>query len=283
MSDKPSTSHAQPQRHRKAKPTIDQLIDGRNRYLTLSEAVENAGDEDTIAIIPPDGSDNENAPEDVADDGDVVDVAGILEIIRPENFVDNTDLKRKWKRQEITKKIESGPRISTLSESHPILSTLSPIQLFRLYYTPELSVMIAEETQKYARQQGEMNFTVSPKEIDEFVLLLLYSSYVHLPRQEMYWERSFDVKLAHIHHGIPSMDQLKFLRAIVQSLTLEQVCGSPLSGPSGRCLPQEKLHLQGTAGKQGRCRHCKKTCKNKCISCDVMLHNHCSPAYHEKM
>jgi DNA excision repair protein ERCC-6 len=195
MSNQTPTTSSSHRQARKAKPSIESLVDGRNTFLYLHQALEAAKDEDTVAVIPPDGSDIEEFAEDVAEEEEVREVAGLLEVIRPGDEDVQVAEDRSWRSHVEPKQMEEGPRIITLSESHPLLATLSPLQLFQLYYTKELSELIAIETQRYARQSGDMTFEVSPDDIDKFVVLLLYSSYVKLPRQEMYWQRDFDIQL----------------------------------------------------------------------------------------
>lgn len=181
---------------RRVKPSFEQLIDGKNNYQHLQQALEAAFEGDTVAIIPPDGSDEEEINEDVGGAQMVEDVAGFLEVVRSRDDDDQPHEERIWRHHLDITAMPSGPRIATLSESHPVLSTLSPVQIFQLYYTIEFSEMIAAETNRYARQKGNMDFSVSSVDIDKFVLLLLYSSYVSLPYQEMYWERDFDANLS---------------------------------------------------------------------------------------
>jgi DNA excision repair protein ERCC-6 len=194
MDDQQPCSSRSQRLKRTAKPTIDDLKDGRNRYLHLVDAIEATEKGDTIAILPPVASDEEDIGEERHEP---IDVAGILEIVRPKE--DDVPAKnpheRPWKRNKKIKELEDGPRIPSLSETHPLLATLSPLQLFRLYYTNEVVNMMVQMSTQYAREQGDMTFTVTVDEMDNFILILLYASYVRLPRQEMYWERDFDLDL----------------------------------------------------------------------------------------
>ena len=61
---------------RKCKPPKEKLIDGPNQYVHLKEAIEMANEDDTVAIIPPNGSDVEEYSDDEDGDHDLVDVAG---------------------------------------------------------------------------------------------------------------------------------------------------------------------------------------------------------------
>lgn len=143
---------------RKAKPSNDMLVDGKMRFIRLDDAVAAASDDDTIAIIPPDDSDEEDVDEEAASATQCVqDVAGLLDIIRPADD-DICSLPKNWSRHKTPKEFLSGPRIPTLSESHPLLATLSPVQLFRLYFSSELTEMIALESERYARQCGNMTY-----------------------------------------------------------------------------------------------------------------------------
>lgn len=168
------------------------------RFTTLEEAIEAANDNDTIAVIPPDGSDEELFDDDDAlHEVTVSDVAGMLEII--DNETDDDDIvdiqPRKWRSGTELESMPAADRLPTIFETHPILETLSPLQLFQLFFTKEISEMISQESEKYARQQGDSKFTVTSADIDQFIMLVLYSSYMKLPRQDMYWNTDFDIGL----------------------------------------------------------------------------------------
>jgi hypothetical protein len=193
MDTQPCSSRSQ-RLKRAAAPTIDRLREGFNRFIHLVDALEAAEDEDTIAILPPPGSDEEDFGEN---EQECTEVAGILEIVshRNDDSLATNSKPCLWKKNKKLKPIENGERIPFLSETHPVLSTLRPLQLFRLYFTTEVAEMIVHQSIQYARQMGDMSFTVSVSDIDNFVLILLYTSYVRLPRQDMYWQRDFDLDI----------------------------------------------------------------------------------------
>ena len=111
---------------RKAKPSIEWLVDGQKRYLQLHDALENATTEETVAIIPPYGSDTEEANEEDTRDNFIEDVAGLLEVVPIEKHDDGSSCTPlNWKIHHNPNPIPQGPRIPTVSESHPLLSSLS--------------------------------------------------------------------------------------------------------------------------------------------------------------
>jgi hypothetical protein len=176
---------------RKAQPKIDDLKDGQNRYIRLLDALEAADEEDTVAILPPPGSDEEDMSEGCEE------VAGLLQIVSPndDDNIQTSPFQGPWRRNTKLKCLDVGPRIPSLSETHPLLATRSPMELFRLYYTQEIAQMMVDRTLQYARQNGDMSFTVSVADMDNFIIILLYTSYMRLPRQEMYWQRDFDLDI----------------------------------------------------------------------------------------
>ena len=194
MADQPSSSSRLPAR--KAKPTMEQLCEGR-RYRSLEEAIEAAEDGDTIAFIPPSASDEEDIDDAIAaQEQDLIDIAGFLDVVSPdEDDAVHCEEQVVWRTHLKLEDFLQSERVPTLSETHPLVQTLSPVQLFHLYYTNEVSEMIAAESIRYAKQCGNMLFHVSASEIDSFIMLVLYSSYVKLPRQGMYWGTDFDVAL----------------------------------------------------------------------------------------
>jgi hypothetical protein len=179
---------------RKCKPPKEKLIDGPNQYVHLKEAIEMANEDDTVAIIPPNGSDLEEYSDDEDGDHDLVDVAGMLEIVTPAegDVQQGTHKPKQWRKHLQPQIIKEGDRIPTLHETHPFLDKLTPAQLFRLFLTKDLVEMIAHETERYAHQNGNLKFGVTSEEIEIFIVLLLYSGYVQVPRYTMYWDTSVD-------------------------------------------------------------------------------------------
>jgi hypothetical protein len=186
---------------RRAKPCIDRLVD-KFVFRSLEEAEEIVKDGDFIAVIPPDGSDKEDVDDKkVNANQDVVEVAGLLNVVSAsqddEACVDEPPALEvpQWRVHHKGKEFPEGDRLMTLSETFPALKELSPLHLFQLYFTRDVATMISVETVRYARQCGDMVFTVDVEEIDRFIMILLYTSYVHLPRQSLYWSRDFDCAL----------------------------------------------------------------------------------------
>jgi hypothetical protein len=186
---------------RKAKPTTTSLVDGKNRFRFLHNALQAARETETVVVIPPDGSDEDDIDVDCELVDELEEVAGELEVMgASDNEEQMPSETRIWRSHLNPKPILTAPRILTLVETYPLLATLSPVDVFHLYFTQEIADDIATETVRYARQCGDMAFDIQRDDINRFVLLLLYSGYVHLPRQNMYWGRDFD-----LHLELPSM------------------------------------------------------------------------------
>jgi len=69
---------------RKAKPSDESLVDGTARFRYLRQALQAAKETDTIAIIPPEGSDEDENDIDGEHVNEPEEVAGELELLRPQ-------------------------------------------------------------------------------------------------------------------------------------------------------------------------------------------------------
>ena len=111
------------------------MTNDRNVFTFLGEAIQAAQEEDTIAIIPPDGSDCEEIDDDVDDDVQEVDeVAGFLEVIPLDAADVNPNIDgappRKWSRRLRLDQLPVLSRVPDLHETFPLLENLTPLQIF---------------------------------------------------------------------------------------------------------------------------------------------------------
>ena len=83
-----------------------------------------------------------------------------------------------------------------------------------------------------------------------------------------------------------TMNHLQFRREIVRTLLGRVPDKSCRPGPSG--MPVDSIRFSGSvhicvsAGKQERCKLCKKNTMTMCNRCEVLLHKKCSVIFHDK-
>jgi hypothetical protein len=195
----------------------------------LKDALEAAQESDTIAILPPDGSDEEEIDEeaDPALQDNPVELAGTFDIISDENQPElwaNENIK--WRRHVSLGEFAVGERVQPLSETHPLLASKNPIDLYSLFVTKEFMAKIAQETIRYARQSGDMSFEVTIDDIDSFIIFLLYSTYVHLPRQRMYWAKDDDISLQ-VPGNLLSRNKFMAIKKYLHFVNNDEIADSP--------------------------------------------------------
>jgi hypothetical protein len=179
-----------------------------NVFTFLAEAFDAAQDGDDIVMIPPDGSDAEGIDEDAVDDPNQVlsDMAATYEVFHHDESEEEPEpveqkrkknmKKRKWSHRTKLEPLPEPERVTPVYEVFPFLENMQPLDTFLLYFSPELIGLVTRETNRYAEQSGAIGFKVSEDDITKFFLVLIYASYVRLPRQEMYWDTNFDLSLS---------------------------------------------------------------------------------------
>lgn len=192
------------------------------KYFSVEKAAEIiiSGDSDQelddpqIVILPPENvnsvTDEEDINEDCLGDVEVHDVPGFVEIHyaseeMPQSSSSSEQPSKKrrrqskinWKKGETLNKIkissEKDSEPQDLQEKYPILSTLDPIDLYKLFFDAELLDLCVNETNKYALQKGDHHFAVSKTEMQVFLGILLLSGYHTLPNERLYWSTDEDV------------------------------------------------------------------------------------------
>lgn len=195
----------------------------RNRFLTLDQALEymkelddddisdlssedeNIRDETDLVIIPPDPgvvTDEECIDDDVLGDKMPIpkDISGEIEIFPLKNHKSERDIKKKeisWKKCSPTYKtlpVDTEPIIKAKKEFiFEKLINLEPVEVFLKIYNENLLQHIVQETVKYAHQKNRLNFSLSVSMLKRFIGFLLYTGYVSLPQEKMYWSMADDV------------------------------------------------------------------------------------------
>ena len=124
------------------------------RFRFLDEALEVASVDDTIAIIPPDGSDEEEIDDEAdSETQEVEEVAGSLEIIPAADEDANPvcPTPKIWSRKSKLKPMPERVRLATLFEKFPFLENLTPLQYFKLFFSREVMELMVEESVRYTR------------------------------------------------------------------------------------------------------------------------------------
>ena len=82
-----------------------------------------------------------------------------------------------------------------------------------------------------------------------------------------------------------TLPHLQYRRDVVRTLMArlhdKPLPPEPSKMPVDRSRLTGKLHVCAPAGKQGRCKHCKKNTGSMCKLCDVLLHPHCADEFHK--
>ena len=65
---------------------------------------------------------------------------------------------------------------------------LSPVDMFKMCFDEDFMEHICSESLKYATQKDESQYKVSIEELYKYFGILLFSGYVKMPFQRMYWE-----------------------------------------------------------------------------------------------
>lgn len=93
-----------------------------------------------------------------------------------------------------------------------LMENMTPIELFELFFDVDIINMIIEYSILYARQKGDMNFTLTVEELKVVIAILLISGYSSLPRWRMYWEQQPDVNNAAISGAMSRNRFIQILR-----------------------------------------------------------------------
>ena len=137
-----------------------------------------------------------------------------------------------WKKKSSLKEAPEA-NVLHLADSHPYLTLLESVALFRLLFNEEICSLIACETERYASQRNEV-IHLTPQEIEAFVGILLLTEYNSRPRQRLYWSKVDDIscplisrsmsrkrfedirKLIHFadHNNLPAGDKLAKIRPL---------------------------------------------------------------------
>ena len=170
-----------------------------------------------LVVIPPDPdvlTDEECIDDDVLGDHlpTPKDVSGEIEIFsskscKTESDVINTDKKSLKTSQKMKKRItwrNCSPEYNMMNvdteniekaKKEEIIEKLldqEPVDVFLQLFNDSLLEHITQESIKYAQQKNHQNFTLTVPMLKRFIGFLLYSGYVCLPLERLYWSLSED-------------------------------------------------------------------------------------------
>ena len=82
--------------------------------------------------------------------------------------------------------------LEQLSESHPHLLFLEPVELFCLFVNNKICKMIRCKTERYAAQKNQP-INIFPQEIETGLAIIILTVYNSRPGQRLYWCKDDDV------------------------------------------------------------------------------------------
>lgn len=191
--------------------------------LELIAEIENMSDDDIDAVlIPPEVdelTDEENVDDNIIGTETIPsDVTGTFEI-HSHTMSSNKQEASESKRKRITKskeyvlwEKETQPNYSITSENNEndyiraiqaSVVSLTPVEVFSLYFTDEIFNKIVEFSNIYSKQQNRHDFHLTSVDLRKFIGILILSGYHSLPQQRMYWSLDSDKGLEIVRKCMP--------------------------------------------------------------------------------
>ena len=98
----------------------------------------------------------------------------------------------------------------------------TPVELFSLFFTPEMLEFICDMTNQYAAEADASNWDLlRPAELKCFIAMIMYTSYVRIPSIRMYWEETLDVGQPIIRNAM-SRNRFQAILRYIHLLTMLQ-------------------------------------------------------------
>ena len=183
-----------------------------HKFLSLEQvvaAVMESNDEEQhdIVILPPaesveDSEVDYNYENNLCSE-DAADVAGQLELhsssiqlhVEEENSTTmsakQSKLQPQWQKMDKTALTRLGGFI-VLLQQYPALASLSSYEIFKLICDDTMLDLLVTETCRYARQKKNIH-NITSSEMKQFLATILYSGYIKLPEERMYWSTAEDL------------------------------------------------------------------------------------------
>lgn len=99
---------------------------------------------------------------------------------------------RSWVKKDLPKMASKMFNNEGYEESK-VTAEFSPVFFFEQYFSDDFIMIMVEQSMLYAKQKGNLQFTVTAEEIKAFLAILILSGYVPLPRYRLFWDQGGDV------------------------------------------------------------------------------------------
>lgn len=188
-------------------------------FFTLSEAVdfitedESQESYDVVAIPPVDGEESDKESGDENEHNiDNLGVRMLQTEVELLNFADDEDTNADRETKErkninwsktVVNDSPQGFQPSQVTRELKELECASDYQFFELFFDENVREYIRNETERYARQKGKLDFKLNDLEVKIVIGVLLYSGYMQVPYRRMYWETSKDAHNSFVSNCIP--------------------------------------------------------------------------------
>lgn len=147
------------------------------------------------------GADVQNIHEELFDDEDDIPLSNF---VSQNNIVSSTTLQPpKWKRTfsmdipgEFVESVGLADHIINLED-------VTPLRLFRMFWTEDLVEVISFQTNLYATQEGKLFSPTSPSEIQTFLAINMVMGIKKLPSYKDYWSSAPDLRDSYISSCMP--------------------------------------------------------------------------------
>ncbi len=206
------------------------------RFLSLGSAVADVeawidqgkpADSMDIVILPPDTvdqvSDEEEFDDDITASGAEEvpnDTPGQVEVHTLEEeptevpIISSRKRKRgqapvavpKWKKSDKFDVDLACDPPDLLYRSHPELTTMSPFELFRLFFDEEVESLFIEQSNLYAKSKNNHSFKLDAAALTKLIGVIYLSGYHKLPKESLYWSKDDDVHTPIVRVAITRTD-----------------------------------------------------------------------------
>lgn len=193
------------------------------RFENLDDAADFVGAEHMsdfeFAIIPP--SPYCDTDEEEIDEGNLLrdeavnDIPGQLELFVNSDSEDDIPLavmrknmlappSIKWRKRPLNMQMTSTNYYETAQiQMKSALESKTAVEVFETLFDQEVVELIVEQSKKYAMQKNQHDFHFNGEDLKIFVGILLFSGYLSMPRENMYWCLDEDVRNSYISNNMP--------------------------------------------------------------------------------
>ena len=94
-----------------------------------------------------------------------------------------------WHKTNSSREFAEPTPLPPLLETNPELGSLSPEEIFSLFFTDDLLDVIVNQTILYARQKNDHSFHIDKETVKKFIGILITSGFNTRPQEKNYWEK----------------------------------------------------------------------------------------------